>query len=182
MKIRYDIVRNDFLAFGEHFYANSAYTYQVMSNKRWRTTAGIFIVFCIFELFWRTPIFVALGFLFAAANFHLYPNSYRRSFIKHFTNYLDEGSGKGILGEHELDLTESGIVERTDFNEHNVTWQGIGKIVSTKDHTFIYVGENMAHILPRSSILEGNYESFVNALNHKYSHQRSSKAVQVSDN
>lgn len=64
---------------------------------------------------------------------------------------------RGVLGEHELDIQEEGLVERTEFNQTVHRWKGFHKIVSTRKHLYIYVTDNNAHVVPRrcfSSVTE----------------------------
>ena len=56
---------------------------------------------------------------------------------------------RGFLGEHELEIREEGLVERTDVNESLHRWAGFHKIVSTGRYLYIYVTDNNVHIVPR---------------------------------
>lgn len=64
---------------------------------------------------------------------------------------------RGILGEHELEIQEEGLIERTEFNQTVYRWKGFHKIVATRKHLYIYVTDNNAHIVPRrcfASVIE----------------------------
>jgi YcxB-like protein len=56
---------------------------------------------------------------------------------------------KGLLGEHELEIQQEGLVERTAFNEAIHRWAGFHKVVRTRGYLIIYVTDNTAHIVPR---------------------------------
>lgn len=79
-----------------------------------------------------------------------------------------EGLNRGLLGTHELELTEDGIIERSEVGEHKTTWQGIERIISTTEHTFVYVSALMAQVIPRNAVTEGDYDAFVDALRMQY--------------
>jgi len=56
---------------------------------------------------------------------------------------------RGFLGEHELEVRDEGLVERTDVNESLHRWSGFHKIVKTTRYLYIYVTDNNVHIVPR---------------------------------
>jgi hypothetical protein len=55
---------------------------------------------------------------------------------------------RGFLGEHELEIREDGLMERTDVNESLNRWAGFHKIVRTTRYLYIYVTDNSYHIVP----------------------------------
>jgi hypothetical protein len=44
---------------------------------------------------------------------------------------------RGVLGEHTLEITIAGLVERTEFNETVHRWPGFHKIVRTRNYLFL---------------------------------------------
>lgn len=58
---------------------------------------------------------------------------------------------RGVLGEHILEVTPSGLIERTEFNETLHRWQGFHKIVSTRSYLYIWVTDSMMHTVPLHS-------------------------------
>ena len=56
---------------------------------------------------------------------------------------------RGFLGDHELEIREDGLVERTDVNESVHRWAGFHKIATTGRYLYIYVTDNNVHIVPR---------------------------------
>ena len=56
---------------------------------------------------------------------------------------------RGFLGDHELEVREEGLVERTDVNESVHRWVGFHKVVTTSRYLYIYVTDNNVHIVPR---------------------------------
>lgn len=74
---------------------------------------------------------------------------------------MSSGKNAGVLCQHELEIDEDGIVERTDVGESSVSWHGVEEIVETQSHVFVHVGALMAHVIPKSSVVTGDPESFV---------------------
>ena len=56
---------------------------------------------------------------------------------------------RGFLGEHELEIRDDGLVERTDVNESVHRWAGFDKIVTKRRYLYIYVTDHNVHIVPR---------------------------------
>ena len=54
---------------------------------------------------------------------------------------------RGILGEHELSITDAGLIERTEANETTHRWP-LHKIFATAHYLYIYVTDTNYHIVP----------------------------------
>lgn len=72
-----------------------------------------------------------------------------------------EGTNKGTLGQHELEIDDSGLVERTEVNETRHAWQGVERIVETDTHALIYISSMMAHVIPKRSVTVGDADAFI---------------------
>jgi len=55
---------------------------------------------------------------------------------------------RGVLGEHEIEVRDEGLVERTDVNESTHRWSGFYKIKRTSKFIFIFVTDNIVHYVP----------------------------------
>ena len=64
---------------------------------------------------------------------------------------LNEGVTKGIVGEHELEISSQGVHERTSVNDGRHSWASVDRIVEHDRYIFIYLQATMAHIIPKSS-------------------------------
>ncbi|HSY49036.1 MAG TPA: YcxB family protein [Thermoanaerobaculia bacterium] len=58
---------------------------------------------------------------------------------------------RGILGKHRLTLTAETLAEETPVSEGTWSWVGIQKVSRNSAYVFIYVQQNMAHIVPARS-------------------------------
>ena len=73
----------------------------------------------------------------------------------------EEGKLSGHLGDHTLELRPDGIVERNAAGECFERWSEIDTVYSTDRHTFFVSKAEGAFVLPRYSIVEGDYAPFV---------------------
>lgn len=55
----------------------------------------------------------------------------------------------GILCDHEIELKEEGLVERTEANETLHRWAAFHKVSLTRGGLYIYVTDTQIHIIPR---------------------------------
>lgn len=76
--------------------------------------------------------------------------------------------GKGMVGEHQLEITEEGLKERTDFNCTINTWDGMGGIKETGSFFLLFVTDHTAHLVPKNKPLsEGDLKVFIEQLRQK---------------
>jgi hypothetical protein len=54
----------------------------------------------------------------------------------------------GVLCEHEIQLTDYRLIERTDVNQTVHRWPGIGRIRRTAEFLIIYTGESQYLAIP----------------------------------
>ena len=72
-----------------------------------------------------------------------------------------EGKLDGHLGEHLLEVSDNGVIERNEAGEHLSHWPEIENIYSTTQRTFFVTKCRVGYVLPKSSVVEGDYDEFV---------------------
>lgn len=83
-------------------------------------------------------------------------------------NFYSEGKNRGVIGEHELEISADGIIERTLYNETKSAWGAVEKIESNPEYTFIYMNSVTAHVIPTRRIIEGDLSEFLTTLGQHY--------------
>jgi hypothetical protein len=58
---------------------------------------------------------------------------------------------RGVIGKHRLTLTAEALTEETAVSQGTWSWAGIPNVSRNSAYVFIYVQQNMAHIVPRGS-------------------------------
>jgi hypothetical protein len=91
---------------------------------------------------------------------------HRRSIRKRLARFLNENT-TGLIGRHELELSEDGLIGRSAANETKTAYSAIQKIVSTNDHTFVYISGMSGHIVPHRSIPNSQAIAFVSELHRR---------------
>ena len=90
------------------------------------------VVFICLYLFWVT----------------FYPKRLKRIVSRRISKLLAEGKNNSVVGGHNLAITDDGIVDRSEHSEAKTQFSAIESIVEDKEHIFIYVSANSAHIIP----------------------------------
>jgi len=80
---------------------------------------------------------------------------------------------RGVLGRHTLQITDEGLIERTDVNEAIHKWPGMHKIVSGPKYLYIYVTETNAHMVPKRYFTSHGIEGFEGELRARMAKARS---------
>jgi hypothetical protein len=162
MKIRYDNTRWElikgqwqmmrfnralryFLAALGAFILYSSYTYSEVQDK----SVAFRVFYAVFYLFFALGLGLLGGLAVSALSILL-------------------GKGKGLVGEHQLALTEEGLEESTAFNRSLNTWSGIRCIKETGTFYFLFVTENNAHLVPKKKpLIEGDLATFIEEFNRR---------------
>ena len=56
---------------------------------------------------------------------------------------------KGVLTDHRVVLSESGVLEETPLNRTECGWKGIEKVVQTPRYILLYISQFGAHVIPK---------------------------------
>jgi len=64
---------------------------------------------------------------------------------------LNPGLRLGVLGRHDFALGDSGLYEKTDFNESLHSWHSLDKIVDAFGLVLLRVAGSSWHIIPERS-------------------------------
>jgi hypothetical protein len=70
---------------------------------------------------------------------------------------------RGVVGEHTLEITDRGLIERTDCNETLHRWP-MGRILSLGPYLYIYVSDTNSHQVPKRYFSPQEISAFEAAL------------------
>jgi YcxB-like protein len=79
---------------------------------------------------------------------------------------------RGVLGQHTLQITDEGLIERTEFNEALHKWAGMHKIISGRKYLYIYFTEFQAHTVPKRYFTSHGIEGFEGELRKRMTNAR----------
>jgi len=80
---------------------------------------------------------------------------------------------RGVVGKHSLEITDQGLVERTDYNETMHKWPSVCRIMSICGYLFIYVGDMNSHQVPKRCFSPEEIANFEAELRARAPHVKS---------
>jgi len=107
------------------------------------------------------PVIIAGAIVLAGLFSAIFNCRFAAGMDRQVRRLYNEGTNKGIFGQHELEINNDGLVERTEVNESRQSWQGVERIAETDTHAFIYVSSIMAHVIPKQSVTDGDPGAFI---------------------
>jgi hypothetical protein len=178
MPIKYNASPDDLVAFVQFHYKH----YSPIRRKN--IILGILIPIAFFILFcidgvrkgrWDIPI---VGAAVTVAVMLWLLRGQKRRLEKAVRKTLSSGSNKVSFGEHELEMTETGLIERSQYEDDRFTWDVIERIGFTPDYTFIFTGAARGISIAKSSVLEGDYEEFGEELRRQFKEKVKAEDIQ----
>jgi hypothetical protein len=119
---------------------------------------------------WLVP--TLLGLVGGVAFRVIYPVLFRVFHEHGLRKFYSQGSTRGITGMRECELCADGVIVRSETGELKTRWEGLDRIVTTDDYTFIVLSSVSTHVIPRRGVVEGDYGSFVRALMDRFQEVR----------
>ena len=166
MQLKYDVTRQDLIAFNEHFTLTSG----VINFRRVAAVQAVIMGISAFFLMMiavnNVPSSGVVGAVLGLVVYLAWPSVHRaqvkRSIQKIVAKLHAENAGDGLLGAHSLEFESDGLVERTAVNEMHQTWAGIPRVDITAMHVFIFVTPTTAFLIPRAAI--DDFPAFLKAV------------------
>lgn len=161
MKISYSNTMDDALEFNKHHYRYSDTVKKQKVNLM--VKAPIFILLVILFIYQLTGEIKVLiyGTIFCGLLIYFTHRQFTTGILKTAKKMLEEGGMSGFVCDHELEINEEWIFEKTQYNETKTFWNQETNIAENENFAFIYIQSAQAHVIPKERILNGNYEEFI---------------------
>lgn len=136
MELKYELKKDDYLAFNLHYVKHSKTIKQSLFMQRFLTP----IIFLIlpFVLFWITGEFmIGLFITFALISviwIVFYPKYFYSQIKRNVKKMLNEGSNDNLLGQHVFISKEDGFIEKNRAEERKVSWSSIERVEENQDY------------------------------------------------
>ena len=154
MEVEYELTRDDLFA----FQWRAAYTSPAARRRRMKVYGYWFLALLLFAI---VPAIgsdgfalarVSVGFLLisfpvmVALQWYLERRLLRRAILQ----LLDqEQPERGQLGRHSLELSETGVRERTAVGESRTSWVGVDRVEEDPQYLYLYTSPVAAHVIPK---------------------------------
>ncbi|MCK5708075.1 MAG: YcxB family protein [Candidatus Aureabacteria bacterium] len=170
MQIRFKLDLKDIVEYTKYHNDNSPTIIKII--KKFIISFSLLSILFFFTLGYAFhPFYYLLCILFPIFIFIWSPGAYRRILEKNTRKMYSEGQNKVSVGEIELAIEDEGIKVKYEHGESKVMWTGIEKIVSIENYSFIYLNSVDAFIIPEKSIIDGDYNFFIQELTQKYNNK-----------
>jgi hypothetical protein len=174
MRIRYRVAIEDVLAFQHYHCDHSPAVRQQRRVLIWGVPLVTFLLLGLIMLLPTRPLFTFDAELpvvacVAAATLCvlwivLAPGMLRKGMERNVRRLYGEGANLGTLGPHELEVTDTHLIERNPYGESHRVFQALEKVAFADGYAFIYVSAVSAHIVPGDAIEEGHFQAFLEML------------------
>ena len=134
---------------------------------------GMLLIMGVVYLYWNldghTSDMFGIFLILLSIYYFFFKNRYRRAVIWDRSEEVFR-NGRNFREEIEghLRLTDDEILINSIDGTTSYKLNALEKIDETEDYTFIYMDPFMAWLLPRKSIINGDYRKFVDALKEKF--------------
>jgi hypothetical protein len=168
VRIRYTMTLDDALALQRHHLRHSGtWRRQIAVSRLVVLGVGVLMTWLVTQAV--TPLIVAaIPLACAVVGAIGLPRMIARRSERATRRMYAEGRNTSLFGSHEMELGEQTMNSRSDVGGSAIQYRAIEKIVSTDEHTFVYVSAVNAHVIPRKAVTEGDYDAFVAALRTKW--------------
>lgn len=154
MEINYNLSEEDYLNFNMFHAKNSTAVRRALNLQRFLTPI-IFIIlsFVLSKVGGIHFLGVFIPFLVVSILWIIfYPKYFYSYMIRNTKRMINEGKNDGLLGEHQMILSEEGIIDSNSNGETKVTWSGIKTLSEDKHNIYLYNSSVSAYILPKRAL------------------------------
>lgn len=172
MRIRFECTMEDVLAFSDFHYQHSPmvnrfiFWYRLIGALTIVLLPSVLIqvlvpdVPLLFRL--AVSLLCAIGFAFRASAI------IKRRMRKQTLKLYNEGKNSSFLGKHALELTDTGLITRSEYTETKLAWGAIERIEASPDYTFLYISSVQAYVIPHNRIYEGDFRALMSELGRRF--------------
>ncbi|HOW81649.1 MAG TPA: YcxB family protein [Spirochaetota bacterium] len=168
MKIRYTSRFEDFIEFSVFHHTSPKKLRKLMLRQLMLVivfSAAIIGTLYYISFMKNDYYYLKFGFLvipmFMVSQYMAY-KKYPKKIREEMPRYLKEADHRDFAGDHEIEILDDGILEKPSGEK--TEWMNIREVTSTNRHTFIYISDTRAHVIPRERVKKKAYENFMKEL------------------
>ena len=174
MKIKYEIELEDFFVFSDYLIKTSPLMLKtIRKGQMWWGGGPLAAGLILSILRGYSPektltTLAALSIAISLPMFLMYKQYFKYRNKKHIKILYENDSYKGVLGTHEMTISDNYLAEKTEDNDSKIRWNSIDRIESISDYTFVFTDEITAYIIPHKKIVGDTATQFINKLNDTF--------------
>ena len=128
---------------------------------------------------WLSPIYlggtvlVSIGLI---PGYTWFMKSYMKEIIR---KMYAGGRGKGSIGWQERVLTNAGVEAASRIANGFISWEGVEEVYLLEKYIYIFLGPNLAWIVPKERVTEGDFYDFAEELKRLFEKNRPGMKVET---
>ncbi|MBT2701126.1 YcxB family protein [Bacillus sp. ISL-40] len=154
MEVNYNLTEEDYINFNMFHIKNSQSTMRSLKIQRFSIPIIYIILSFVLSNIGDIPfLFLFIPFLIVSIIWVIfYPKYFYKRVIHRIKKMINEGKNDGLIGEHNIIMTEEGIVDSTPTGETKVNWSGINNLKEDQEYLYVYNTSISAYILPKRDL------------------------------
>lgn len=151
MNIQYELTEEDYINFNLYHIKNSKTGKRALMLQRFLSPLFFIIVSYVYSMIGNMPflpLFITF-FILSILWIVFYPKYFYRLITRNVRKMIKEGKNEGLIGQHQLKLSEERLVDTSSNKETTITWTGITGFKEDNGYFFLYNSSVSAYILPK---------------------------------
>ena len=155
MNFKYELTKQDFIDFNLFHILYAKSTRQSYFIRRYIFSLSFLTLPFLLAQFTdvRVEYWLAIFILYYIYWVVFYPKRIKNMVSRKISKMVDRGKTDNVLGSHSLTVSQDSIIDKSEQTEVKTQVSAIHNIVEDKEHIFIYVNEDSAHIIPIKTFL-----------------------------
>ncbi|WP_186671489.1 YcxB family protein [Sporosarcina sp. BP05] len=154
MEIHYNLTEEDYINFNLYHIKNSETGKRALAVQRFLSPLFFIIISYVYAAISDMPflpLFITF-FIMSILWIIFYPKHFYKLIARNAKKMIKEGKNDGLIGHHQLKMTEEGLVDTSLNKETKVTWSGITSFKEDEGYYYLYNSSVSAYILPKREI------------------------------
>jgi len=171
MRVRYEVDLEDLMDFNEYFAMHSPNARKKALRHRRFVTLCLLLVppalVYLMHIYVLVPAVFLASICLSAHFCQTCPERANRQRKKILHRMHSEGRLETILGERELELSDTGLISRVQGVETKVEWAAFEKIDTAPNYTYLFISP-LTIVIPHNKIVEGNWPAMLAEIGRRY--------------
>ncbi|HZD60799.1 MAG TPA: YcxB family protein [Anaerolineae bacterium] len=154
MKINFDFSTEDWLALQDHYLSYSK-TFKLYKAMAMVTGPIVFLLVILYQLIKGESDYLLIIFLGIASIGWVvfYPRRFKSTTIKRSRKMFEEGNNSGLIGPHEIVLSENEISYKEPGSESTTRWEYIVRYSEDENHIILFMTSLSAIVIPKDKAI-----------------------------
>jgi hypothetical protein len=161
MEIEFTVRPEDLMASREIYAQKSEVMQKSSRTETYGTASTIIAFFTLLTFILNTYIPFILGAIITLVWVFIWPAMQKNSYHRRQIALYAESKNAASLGKKVMEFDDDILTERSGLHWSKTKLPAIERIDITKTHTFLFHGTFQAFVIPKATVVKGDYDAFV---------------------